>query len=210
MEKEQLEKLKSVLAEGKGKRKFTQSVDVAVNFTGIDFSKQDNRLNLEIKLPHGKGKESKVIFFGDDRNMAAKAQEAGAKVISSKELPEISTDKLKQAELLAHELIAQPALMPQIAKALGQFLGPRGKMPRPVVGTDVSTMIGGIGSSIYVRSKGKYLPTAHCVVGNENMEISKLASNIDEVVGAFTRKLGKQHIKSIYVKLTMGKPVRLQ
>ncbi len=209
MEKEQLEKLNALIADSKGKRKFVQTVDLAINFTGIDFSKQDNRLNMEIKLPNGRGKASNVIFFGDDANLVSKAQQAGAKIISGREIPEVANDKTKLGDLLNYELIAQPALMPQIAKALGQFLGPRNKMPRPVLGTDVGSIIKNIGGSIYIRSKGKYLPTAHCVVGNESMDVNSIASNVDEVIGALTRKVGRPHIKSAFIKLTMSKPVKL-
>lgn len=208
MEKEQLDKLSAFINENKGQRKFTQSVDLTVNFTGLDFSKADQRLNIEIKMPNGKGRESQVIFFGDDRNLVAKAQAAGAKIIGSAEIPSIANDKVRMNELLNNELLAQPALMPQIAKGLGQFLGPRNKMPKPAIG-DINTLISNISKSVFIRSKGKYLPTVHCVVGTEKMEIPQIAENIDEVMGAFSKKLGKQHIKSVYVKLTMSKPLRL-
>ena len=210
METEQLEKLNAFVNENKGQRKFTQSVDLTVNFMGLDFTKPDNRPNVEIKLPSGKGRDSKVIFFGDDRNLVAKAQSAGAKVISSAELPTISNDKVRMNELLNNELIAQPALMPMIAKNLGQFLGPRNKMPKPVMGTDIAGMVANIGGSVFVRSKGKYLPTVHIVIGTEKMAAEQLAANIDEIVGTFVRKYGRAHIRSVYVKMTMSKPLRLQ
>lgn len=209
MDKEQQDKLNAFISENKGKRKFTQSVDLTVNFTGIDFTKQDNRLNLEVRLPHGRGRESKVIFFGDDKNLAAKAEAAGAKVIPSAELPTISNDKVRMNELLEYEMLAQAALMPQIAKALGQFLGPRGKMPKAVIGSDVGTMINNITKSIYIRSKGKYLPTVHCVVGTEQLPTDQLAANIDEVVGTLSKKFGKAHIRSVFVKMTMSAPLKL-
>ncbi len=209
MEKEQLEKLSGFITENKGQRKFTQSVDLTLNFTGMDFSKADQRLNMEIKLPNGKGRTSSVILFADDKNLISRAQAAGAKVIQSSELPSIANDKVKMAELLEQELIAQPTLMPQIAKSLGQFLGPRNKMPKPAVGADVGTLIANVSKSVYIRSKGKYLPTMHCVVGTEAMDVNQLAQNIDEVVSTFTKKLGKQHIKSVYVKMTMSKPLKL-
>jgi large subunit ribosomal protein L1 len=209
MEKEQLDKLSAFINENKGQRKFTQSVDLTVNFTGLDFSKADQRLNMEIKMPNGKGRESSVIFFGDDRNLIARAQAAGAKVILGSEIPSIANDKVRMNELLNNELIAQPTLMPQIAKGLGQFLGPRNKMPKPAIGADIATLIGNVSKSVYIRSKGKYLPTVHCTVGSEKMEAQQIAANIDEVIAAFAKKLGKQHIKSVYVKLTMSKPLRL-
>ncbi len=209
MEKEQLDKLNAFISENKGQRKFAQSVDLTINFSGMDFAKADQRLNMEILLPNGKGRESKVIFFGDDKNMVAKAQNAGAKVVASTEIPTYANDKVRMNELLEYELLAQPALMPSIAKSLGQFLGPRNKMPKPAVGGDLTSVIGNMGRSVYIRNKGKYLPTIHCSIGTEKMETPQIAANIDEVVGTITKKIGKQHIKSVFVKLTMSKPLRL-
>jgi ribosomal protein L1 len=73
MDKDTIEKFSAFMDENRGKRKFSQSVDVVVNFTGIDMAKQDNRLNLEIKMPHPKGKSHNVIVFADDKNIASKA-----------------------------------------------------------------------------------------------------------------------------------------
>ena len=208
MEKEQLEKLGSFIEANRGKRKFTQSVDLSVNFSGIDFSKPDNRLNLEVKLPNGRGKESKVIVFSDDRNISSKVEKFGVKIIPGSEIATISNDKARQNELLEYELVAQPSLMPSIAKQLGQFLGPRNRMPRPLIG-DVEGIVKGMGNSIYIRSKGKYLPTVHCVVGTEKMPLNEIAANIDEVVNIVVKKVGKHNIKSVYVKLTMSEPLKL-
>ncbi len=209
MEKETLDKVSAFIAENKGSRKFTQSVELAVNFTGIDMSKQVNRLNLEIKLPNGKGKAQKVMVFADDKNMAAKASSAGAQVVSGQEMQSMANDKAKLNSLLNYEMLAQPSLMPLIAKSLGQFLGPRNKMPKPLIGQEVDKAVVDITKSIYLRSKGKYLPTVHCIVGNEGMEAGKVAANIDEVIGAIVRKVGKPHVKSVYVKLTMSKPLKI-
>ncbi len=208
MEKEQLEKLGSFIDANKGKRKFNQSVDLVMNFSGIDFTKQDNKLNLEVKLPNGRGKESKVMVFSDDRTINSKVEKFGAKIVPSSEIPTISNDKARQNELLEYELVAQPSLMPSIAKSLGQFLGPRNRMPRPLIG-NIENIVGGMGKSIYIRSKGKYLPTVHCVVGTEKMPVGEIAANIDEVVSNVAKKVGRQNIKSVYVKLTMSEPLRL-
>ncbi len=209
MEKETLEKFSTFIQENKGKRKFNQSVELAINFTGIDMSKQDNRLNLEIKLPNPKGKQHDVIVFADDRNIAGKAQESGAKVIPGTDIQSISNDKARINELLNGELLAQPSLMPQIARALGQILGPRNKMPRPLMGTDIKKAVEDTARSVYIRSKGKYLPTVHCMVATENMDVNAISANIDEVVNAVVKKVGKQYIKSVYAKLTMSKPIKI-
>ncbi len=209
MESETLEKLKSFLEENKGKRKFAQSVELAVNFKGVDFTKQENRLNLQVMLPYGKGKESKAIIFADDSNISSKAKDLGAKVISGSEIAAIASNKASMNELLDSELLAQPALMSSIARSLGSFLGPKNKMPKPLIGTDVSSAINTVSKSIYIRSKGKYLPTIHCIVGKESMAADQISANIDEIVSALAKKVGRQNIKSVYVKLTMSQPIKL-
>ena len=209
MEQELANKLSSFIQENKGKRKFTQSVELAVNFSGVDFSKQDNRLNLEVKLPNGKGKKLNVLIFADDANITAKATASGAKVIPGPEIQQIANDKLRLTELLQYEMLAQPSLMPTLARFLGQFLGPRNKMPKPLLGSDPIRAIQEMANAIYLRSKGKYLPTVHCMIGMENMEPAQIIANTDEVLNAVYKKVGKQNVKSVYVKLTMSKPLKL-
>ncbi len=209
METEQLEKFSAFVDTNKGKRKFTQSVELAVNFTGLDFSKQDNRLNMEIKLPNSTGRVRGVVVFADNNKMIDAAAQINAKLIHANQLADLTTDKKRMAELLEYELFAEPSLMPQIAKVLGPFLGPRNKMPRPLIDTDVAKVISESSRSISIRSKGKYLPTVHCVVGAENMKAADLAANIDEVLSSLVRKVGRPHIKSVFVKMTMSAPLRL-
>lgn len=209
MQKEEVEKINAFISENKGKRKFAQSVELAINFKGLDFNKVENRLNLSVLLPHGKGKTGKAAIFTDDPKVSEQAKKMGAKIITSQEIAEISKNPVMQNELLLYETLAQPSLMPIVAKNLGQFLGPRGKMPKPLVGSDVENVFKNISKSIYIRSKGKYLPTAHCVVGIESMSTDQLCENIDAVFAEVVKKVGRQSIRSMYVKLTMSKPLKL-
>lgn len=208
MEQEQLKKVEAFIADNKGKRKFTQSVELAVNFRGIDFNKTDNRLNLAVALPQGKGKEGKIAAFVDDPAAAQRLSALSVRIIPSRELQELSASSAKQGELLKYELVAQPNLMPQIAKALGTFLGPRNKMPKIMAG-DLEAMVKNVSKSIYIRSKGKYLPTVHCLVGTEIMPVDHIAANIDAVLAEVIKKVGKQNIRSVYMKLTMSKPIKI-
>jgi large subunit ribosomal protein L1 len=209
MEKERFEVLNKFMQENKGKRKFSQSVELSVNFKGIDFSKQEERLNLEVQLPNGKGKEGKVIIFADDRNITESAKKMGVRVIGSSEIPSSANDKAMLRDMLKSELMAQPSLMPSIAKSLGQFLGPRNKMPKPLIGSNIENAIKSSINSVQIRSKGKYLPTIHCIVGKESMDVEKIAQNIDAVMSLLSKKPGNAHIKSAYVKLTMSNPVKI-
>ncbi|MGC8699807.1 MAG: hypothetical protein ACP5RK_02295 [Candidatus Micrarchaeia archaeon] len=198
------------LNEEKGKRKFRQSVELAINFKGIDFSKQDNRLNMEIVLPYSKGKVGKAAVFATDRNLVSKAKELGVEVIDGSQIDSIANDKAKLNSLLNYELLAQPNLMPEIAKKLGQFLGPRNKMPKPIFNADeLQKFVSNIAKRISIKSKGRFLPTVHCVVGSEEMKPEEIFENIKEVINNISRKVSANHLRSVYVKLSMSKPLRL-
>lgn len=210
MSEDKLKDFESFISDAKGKRKFRQSVELAINFKGIDFNKQDNRLNLEISLPNGKGKVQKVAIFATDKSLVEKAKALGMEVFDGERIDAIASDQARFASLLNYELLAQPNLMPAIARFLGQFLGPRGKMPKPLLGNiNLEAVTNDLGKRILIKSKGKYLPTVHCLVGTEEMPAEKLYENINEVMAAVSRKVGQNRIRSAYVKLTMSKPFRL-
>jgi large subunit ribosomal protein L1 len=196
--------------EEKGKRKFVQSMELIINFRNVDFTKPENRLNLDIPLPNGKGgKEPRVVIIGDD-NFCADAKKAGAdETINVNDLPVLAGDIPRLKSLTAGSIfLAQPNQMGIVAKHVGQYLGPRGKIPKPVVG-DMKGAIERGKRSIRIVSKGKYLPVAHALVGSENMDPQQIAENIDSVVEAVAKKVGQPSIKGAYVKLTMGKPVKV-
>ncbi|MDD5318093.1 MAG: 50S ribosomal protein L1 [Candidatus ainarchaeum sp.] len=192
--------------EGKGSRKFTQSVDLGINFKGVDFSKQDNRMNLDVILPKGIGKEVKVAVFADGQ-LATDAGKAGAdKVYSGADIGTLAANPAKLKELLDYEFLAMPNLMAVVGKSLGQFLGTRGKLPKPILGGNLADLIARTKKTVRVKNKGKFLPVVHVAVGTENMPADDLAENIDAVYDKVKGKVGDYNIKSVYVKLTMGKP----
>jgi len=198
------------ITENKGKRKFRQTVELAINFKNINFSDQNNRLNISVLLPNGKGKYNKLAVFTNDKNIIEEARKNGVEVISAEEIPAIANDKQRLNALLNYNLLAQPNLMPTIARALGQFLGPRGKMPKPLMpGTNMAKIANEMNNQITIKSSGKFLPTVHCAVGTEDMEPKKIFENIKEVINSIVAKVSQSKIKSVYVKLTMSKPMRL-
>lgn len=195
--------------ETKGSRKFTQSVEFMVNFRNIDFTKAENRLNIDVLLPKGKGKERPVVVFADGQ-MALDAKNAGAaEVIDAAGIQKLAADKPRLKALVGgSEFIAQPSLMIAVGKSLGQVLGSRGKLPRPVTGS-VKDAIAQAKSRVRLVSKGKYLPVAQCVIGTEAMPADALAENFAAVYEKVLAKATEPNIKSIYVKLSMGAPVKV-
>lgn len=199
----------SLALQDKGNRKFSQSMEMIVNFRGIDFTKAENRLNLDILLPKGKGKEQKVVVFGDGQ-VALEAKNAGAnEVIDNAGVTKMAADKKKVKELAKQsEFIAQPNMMVNIGKALGQVLGAKGKLPRPIVGS-VKDSIEQAKRRVRMASKGKYLPVSQCIIGSETMAAEDMAENFESVYEKVKAKVTEPNIKSIFVKLSMGKPVKV-
>ncbi len=208
MDKKKLTEALNKALEEKGKRKFTQSVELMVNFKGLDFNKPENRLNLDVVLPKGKGKEPKVMVFAEGQ-IALDAKNAGAEVKGEKDIPKMAADKSKLKKLAEeYEFLAQPQFMVPVGKHMGQVLGKMGKLPKPIVG-NVAAAVEQAKSRVRVATKGKYLPVVQCLIGNETMSVSDLEENVESVYEKIRSKVDESNFKSIYVKLTMGKPFRV-
>jgi large subunit ribosomal protein L1 len=209
--KEDIVDLVKQALEGSKERKFKESVDIAINLKGVDLSQPKYRIEEEILLPKGRGKDVKVGLFGG-AEIAAKAKGVADIIIMAEQIEEYADDKRKARKLVgAHNyFVAEAPLMPLIGKRLGPVLGPRGKMPKPIPpGSDPAMMIGSLRKTVRVRSKDR--KTFHTMVGTKDMSPEDLSANIRAVVARVTTKLeqGENNIASIYVKTTMGPAVRL-
>ncbi len=194
------------------KRNFSESVDLAINLKNLDMSQPQNRIDEDVILPNGTGKPIKIAVFAKGET-ASKAKEAGADyVFGPEEIKLLGEDKAR-AKALAEEVsffIADATYMPEIGRTLGQILGPRGKMPIPLTpDKDIVQIINRAKNSIKLRSKDK--TTFHVSVGRREMEPEKIAENIQAVINRIEHRYerGLYNIKSIYVKTTMGPPVRV-
>lgn len=208
MDKNSISTAISKALEDKGKKKFTQTLEAVFNFRGLDTSKPENRINLDIQLPKGRGKVVPIVVFGE-QSVALEAEKAGAKVFDSQGIVKLAGDK-KQLKKLADvsEFVAAPNMMMVVGKNLGQVLGSRGRLPRPIVGP-VPAAIEMAKSRVRLVSKGKYLPTVQCPIGSEAMSLNDLVENFEAVYEKVKNKVSEPNIASIYVKLTMGAPVKM-
>jgi large subunit ribosomal protein L1 len=193
-------------------RRFNESVDLAINLHNIDMSQPANRVDEEIILPHGRGRSAKIAVFASGET-ALLAQRAEADlVISPDELNELGDDK-KRARKIADEytyFIAETSLMPTIGKKLGPILGKRGKMPQPLPpNVDIMPIINRQRNLVRVRSRDRL--TFHMAVGSKDMDVQKIAENVEAVTTKLeqTLKDGKQNLKSVYVKTTMGPAIKV-
>ncbi len=206
--KKVLEAITKALAESKGKRKFSQSIDLGINFKDVDFKKPESRVNVDVTLPH-QPRETKVAIFADPQT-ATEAKKVADLVLLNEDIVAYAADKKKQKELLNYSFLAVPSLMAVVGKQLGQFLGARGRLPKPIPpNANLGALVGVTRRSVNLKNKGKYLPVLHCVVGREGMSEEDVTENVLAVIDAVTKKVPASNISNIYVKLTMGPAMKI-
>lgn len=204
------EKLKEAKEKSKPRR-FAQSWDLIFVLRDIDLKKPENRLNLEFFLPQGLGKDLKTAVFAE--SMIADAKKHADIVITKGEISSLGKDK-KKLRKLAREYdwwFAEAPLMLQIGKELGAVLGTRGKMPKPVPPKiNLEGMIKRAKGSVRIRLTST--PVLQIRVGSDTMDDEDVSKNIDAVYNFVRDHLpkGKNSIRNVLVKLTMGKPVKLE
>ena len=211
MNQEIVEAVKKAKEESKP-RNFTQSIDVVINIKDLDVKKPENRFDEEVFLPNGRGKGIKIAVIADGE-LAVQAKNAGADLVITKEnLQEMGKDR-KAAKKMANEytfFVAQADMMPLVGRFLGPVLGPRKKMPKPVPATvKPDPILERLNNTVKVRIKDQ--PVIQTIVGSQDMDDEMIADNIEAVLGILDRKLekGRNQIKSMYVKTTMGPVARV-
>lgn len=191
-----------------GKTKFDQSVEIAMRL-GVDHTQADQIVRGSIVLPHGIGKEQRVVVFAKGPAAEA-AKEAGA--------DEVGDDALAKKILGGWTdfdvCIAAPDMM-KIVGPLGRVLGPRGLMPSPRAGTvtpEVAKAIGEYkaGKVEFRNDKGGNI---HAIVGKLSFEPEKLVENIQEfmkvIQGMKPAAVKGTYLKSAHISATMSPSVRL-
>jgi large subunit ribosomal protein L1 len=193
-------------------RKFTESVEMAVNLRNVDMKKPENRIDTIVLLPHGVGKPRKVGVFARGETVI-KARNANADlVLSPEDIDTLSKDKRK-ARKVANSVdffIAEAPLMPEIGKKLGAILGPRGKIPQPIPPlSDPKSVIERLRNSVKIRTRDKM--TFHVPLGLKTMKPDAIAENALEVLKVVENKYENPSLvlKSVFVKTTMGPGVRV-
>ena len=193
------------------KRNFKQTFDLAINLKSIDLKKPENKIKAEVKIPHG-FKESKIGIIAD--NLLPQTKDLENVVVVRKEQIEAFGKNKKEAKKLARScryFLAEAPLMPMIGKALGQVLAPKNLMPLPIPPTtpNLKSLVDEKRGVFKIQLKDS--PTIHVPVGIEDMKDEEIAENIDMIVKTVLSSLpkGKEQIKYIVIKLTMGKPVKV-
>ncbi|MBS3091962.1 hypothetical protein J4466_00935 [Candidatus Pacearchaeota archaeon] len=189
------------------KRKFEQSIDLIINLKKFDVKK--NTINLFANLPH-RIKDKRICGFIESKT----------NLINTIPKAEFSryNDKKKLKNLIKDYdfFIASAPNMPSVATTFGRVLGPAGKMPSPKLGILVSENEKEIGNLIekinnVTRVQAKE-PSIKIIVGKEKMKDEAIIENIKSIYQAVLNELPnkKEQIRSVMIKLTMGKPVKVE
>lgn len=205
------------LKESSKKRNFTQTYDLIVNLKNLDLKKPEHQLDLYVQLHYSKGRKSKICALVGPE-LQPQAEKVCDKTIPQHEFQKISADKKAVKKLASefHFFIAQANIMPQVATAFGKVFGPKKKMPNPKAGCVVppSANLKPLYDKLQktVRLYAKERPLIQIPVGSEAMDEKEIVDNVLTVYDQLIHHLPleKNNINSVFLKLTMSKPVLMK
>jgi large subunit ribosomal protein L1 len=193
------------LREKSKKRKFAQTFDLIIVLREFDIKKPENKFSEDIVLPHGRGKEGNVVVFSDT------IKDIDCEVLNSANIQNIGKNKREIRRLVSSTdfFLSEPQLMPLIGKSFGQFLGPKGKMPKLISG-DVKKLVEDYKKSVRIKIRDS--PVIQCMIGSEQMDDESVIENINAVLKFLETKLpkGKHNIGKLLIKLTMSNPIKIE
>jgi large subunit ribosomal protein L1 len=214
MNQDQIKKALTELRANSKKRNFDQSIDFIVNLKDINIKKTEENVDSFVTLPHFPGRKSSICaIVGDELKEKAKIFD---KVISNDNFDEY-TDKnqIKKLSKSYDIFLSQASMMGKVATTFGKVLGPKGKMPNPKAGhvltpdMDLEKIKDKLNSTVRLKTKNE--PIVKASIGKESMTDDQLIDNFTAAYNALAHALPKEenNINIIYLKTTMGKPVKV-
>ena len=188
--------------------KFDQTVDLSINL-GVDPRHADQVIRGTVSLPHGTGKNVKVLVIAKG-DKVDEALSAGADYAGDKEY----LDKIKGGWTDIDIIISTPDMMAEVGK-LGRILGPKKLMPNPKSGTvtpDVKNAVTEVkkGKIEYRVDKNGIV---HTIIGKSSFDKEKLADNCNAIMGSIIKakpsSLKGVYLKKITLSSTMGPGIKL-
>jgi large subunit ribosomal protein L1 len=191
------------------KAKFDESVDIDVRL-GVDPRHADQMVRGSVALPHGTGKDVRVLVLANEAKQP-EAQEAGAEHVGLDDY----VDRIQNEGWLEFDvLIATPDVMGKIGR-LGRFLGPRGLMPNPKSGTVTMD----VGEAVKQVKAGKIdfrvdkFGNLHTAIGKASFSEDQLRENAEsflrEVLRLRPASAKGVYVKSVTLSTTMGPAIEI-
>jgi len=198
----------SQLVKDTGTAKFDASVDFAIRL-GVDPKKANQMVRGIVTLPHGTGKETKVLVLcTPDKEQEAK--DNGADYVGLDDYIE----KIQSGWTDIDVIITMPSVMAKVGK-LGRVLGPRGLMPNPKSGT-VTMEVGKAVSEVKagkIDFKVDKYGIIHASIGKVSFDKEKIKDNADElyrnIIKLKPTSAKGTYVKSVYISSTMGPGIKV-
>jgi large subunit ribosomal protein L1 len=188
--------------------KFDESIDLAVNL-GVNPAHADQMVRGTVGLPHGTGKEVRVLVFAKGEK-ETEAREAGADFVGAEDMVE----KIQGGWLEFDKAVATPDMMGLVGR-LGRVLGPRGLMPNP----KTNTVTFDVGDAVTALKAGRVefrvekTGIVHVPVGRKSFRIEQIKDNINAVMESLIKAKPSSakgtYIKAVALSSTMGAGVKL-
>ena len=196
------------LVKGISTTKFDASVDICVRL-GVDPRKANQMVRGTVALPHGTGKDVKVLVLCTP-DKEKEAQDAGADFVGLDDY----IAKIKAGWTAVDVIITMPSVMGKVG-ALGRILGPRGLMPNPKTGTVTME----IGKAVEEVKAGKIdfkvdkYGIIHAGIGKVSFDGTKIRENASELIQTLVKLKPSAakgtYIKSIYLSSTMSPGIQI-
>lgn len=190
------------------KVKFVESLDCAIKL-GVDPKHADQMVRGTVSLPHGTGKEVKVLVIAKDP-LAKEALKAGADYAGFEEYLE----KVKGGWADVDVIIATPDSMAELGK-LGRILGPKGLMPNPKSGTVTNEVAKAVNEVKAGKIEFRVDKTGivHTSLGKLNFETDKLVENANAFINTIIKlkpaAAKGQYVKSLFLSSSMGPGLKI-
>jgi large subunit ribosomal protein L1 len=188
--------------------KFDETVDVAVRL-GVDPRHADQMVRGSVVLPHGTGKETKILVFAKGEK-EKEATDAGADFVGNEDLVE----KIKGGWFGFDKAVATPDMMGSVGK-LGKLLGPRGLMPNAKTGTvtfDVARAVNDLKAG-KIDFRAEKAGIVHAPMGKVSFGVDKIVQNMtaffDTIMRLKPASSKGTYLKGIAISTTMGPGVKV-
>ena len=202
-------------------RKFDESIDLIINIKDVNLNDPKNRIDKEIILSNEISVEDKpniCVIASDEILLAAK--KLGVDTIDSEGLINLNNEEKKTKKKFAKRydfFVVEDKMMRDVARYLARFLGPVGKMPKPfptgygIISSPEDLNVAYERYKKVIRIQMKKQPIIFAKIGKKSLDKEKLYENMKTVVNFIADQMPHKfnNFKSMYLKSTMGRPVKM-
>ncbi len=202
-------------------RKFNESIDLIINIKDVNLNDPKNRFDKEIILSNeviANDKPNICVIASDE--ILLEAKKLGVETLDSNGLLNLNNEEKKFKKKFAKKydfFVVEDKMMRDVARYLARFLGPVGKMPKPfptgygIISNPDDLKVAYERYKRIIRIQMKKQPIIFVKIGKKSMDQEKLYDNMKTVIDFIADQMPHKfnNFKSMYLKSTMGKPVRV-